>query len=76
MIDNERQEEEEKEETSTVVTRNIRSKRRIENIQKDNILDFLDKIEAKMINNDDTFSEGVGVSTILSHATCSRGHNL
>ena len=56
MIANEQQEEEEKEENSTVVRRNIRSKRRIENVETDNVLDF-DRIEAKMINNDDTFSE-------------------
>jgi len=56
MIANEQQEEEEKEETFTVVRRNIRSKRRIENIEADNVLD-LDRIEAKMINNDDTYSE-------------------
>jgi hypothetical protein len=51
MIANEQQtqqEEEEKEETSTVDRRNIRSKRRIENIETDNVL-VLDRIEAKMI---------------------------
>ena len=59
MIANEQQtqqEEEEKEETSTVERRNIRSKRRIENVETENVLD-LDRIEAKLINNDDTFSE-------------------
>jgi len=56
MIANEQQEEEEKEETSTVVRRIIRTKRRIENIETNNILD-LDRIEAKKINNNDTFSE-------------------
>jgi len=48
MIANKQQQEKEKEETSTVVRRTIRSKRRIENIETDNILD-LDRIEAKMI---------------------------
>jgi hypothetical protein len=65
MIANEQQtqqEEEEKEETSTVDRRNIRSKRRIENVETDNVLD-LDRIEAKMINNDDTFSEVSSVNS-------------
>jgi len=57
MIANEQQEEEEKVETSTVVRRNIRrSNRRLENVETENVLD-LDRIEAKMINNDDSFSE-------------------
>jgi len=53
---NELQKEEGKEETSKLGRRAIRSKKRIENIETDDILD-LDKIEAKMINNDDMFSE-------------------
>jgi len=56
MLANEQQEEEEKEETSTVGRRTIRRKRRIENIETFNIFDC-DKVEAQMINNDDTFSE-------------------
>jgi len=54
MIANEQQED--GEEASTVVKRMIQSKRRIENIETDNMFD-LDRIEAKVINNDVTFSE-------------------
>jgi len=50
MIANKQQEKEEKEEASTVGRITIRSKKRIENIETDNILD-LDKIDAQMIND-------------------------
>jgi len=53
MIANE--EEEEKVEASNVGSRTNRSKRRIENIETDNILD-LDKAEAQIINKDEVSS--------------------